>query len=69
MVGDAELTGKDLGRDQAAGKATLVALLGVEPARRKLENFQSSAGVHLDALAADTAMLRDLFAFVISRAH
>jgi farnesyl diphosphate synthase len=69
VVRDSDLTGKDQGRDQAAGKATLVALLGVEPARRKLEALQSSAGVHLDALAADTGMLRDLFAFVISRAH
>ena len=30
VTGDAELTGKDLGRDAAAGKATVVALLGVD---------------------------------------
>ncbi len=33
VTGDAALAGKDLGRDQAAGKATVVGLLGIDGAR------------------------------------
>ena len=67
VTGDAELTGKDLGRDAAAGKATVVALLGVAASRRRLEQLRSSALAHLDRLDAERAELRAVFDFVISR--
>ncbi len=48
VTGDAALTGKDLGRDQAAGKATVVGLLGIEGAQQRLEALRESANRHLD---------------------
>ena len=47
VTGDAALTGKDLGRDEAAGKATVVALLGAEGARARLAELRESAHGHL----------------------
>ena len=67
VTGDAEVMGKDLRRDAAAGKATLVALLGVERSRRRLEELRNSAIVHLERLGSDTRVLRGVFDFVISR--
>src|SRR5918994_1834243 len=42
VTGDAALTGKDLGRDQAVGKATVVGLLGVDGARGRLQELRTS---------------------------
>jgi farnesyl diphosphate synthase len=67
VTGDAEVTGKDLGRDAAAGKATVVALLGVAASRRRLEELRDSALAHLDQLERETVELRAVFDFVISR--
>lgn len=46
--GDAETVGKAVGKDTAAGKATLVSLLGVDAARAELAAAEQSA---IDALA------------------
>ena len=67
VTGDAEITGKDLGRDAAVGKATVVALLGVEASRRRLEELRNSAIAHLDRLEGENGVLRAVFDFVISR--
>jgi farnesyl diphosphate synthase len=67
VTGDAELTGKDLGRDAAAGKATVVALLGVDESRSRLETLRASANAHLDRLGEGTGVLRAVFEVVISR--
>jgi farnesyl diphosphate synthase len=67
VIGNAEVTGKDLGRDAAAGKATVVALLGVAGSRRRLAELRDSALAHLDRLERETAELRAVFDFVISR--
>src|SRR5690606_3695430 len=67
VTGDAEITGKDLGRDAAVGKATVVALLGVEGSRCRLEELRSSALAHLDRLEGETGVLRAVFDFGISR--
>jgi farnesyl diphosphate synthase len=67
VTGDAEVTGKDLGRDAAAGKATVVALLGVDGSRRRLETLRQSAIAHLGRLGPRTDLLRGVFEFVISR--
>jgi farnesyl diphosphate synthase len=69
VTGDAEVTGKDLRRDAAVGKATVVALLGVEEARRRLQELRSSALAHLQGFDSDGAVLRAVFDFVISRAN
>ena len=67
VTGDADVTGKDLRRDQAAGKATVVALLGIAGARRRLDELRNSALAHLELLGSDSAVLRATFDFVISR--
>lgn len=67
VTGTSEQTGKDLGRDQAAGKATLVALLGIDGAVAKLAALRTSANAHLDRIDGDPRLLRAVFEFVISR--
>jgi farnesyl diphosphate synthase len=67
VTGDADVTGKDLRRDAAAGKATLIALLGIEGSRRRLAELRTSAFVHLEQLGCDSGVLRAAFEFVISR--
>src|SRR5918994_2229786 len=63
VMGDADVTGKDLRRDAAAGKATMVALLGVERSRRQLEELRSSAVLHLERLGGASGVLRGAFDF------
>jgi farnesyl diphosphate synthase len=67
VTGDADITGKDLRRDAAAGKATVVALLGIEGSRRRLEELRNSALAHLERLGCECDVLRAVFDFVISR--
>jgi farnesyl diphosphate synthase len=67
VTGDAEVTGKDHGRDAAVGKATVVALLGVDGSRHRLEALRRSAIAHLERLGQRTDLLRGVFEFVISR--
>ncbi|MGI9436716.1 MAG: polyprenyl synthetase family protein [Geminicoccaceae bacterium] len=69
VTGDPELAGKDLGQDAAAGKATLVALLGVGTAEQKLEALQTSAGGHLVRFGDTALSLRQVFGFVVQRSH
>ena len=69
VTGDAALTGKDLGRDQAAGKATVVGLLGIEGARDRLKKLSASANRQLDRLDREVPVLRQVFEFVISRSN
>ena len=67
VTGDAALTGKDLGRDEAAGKATVVSLLGTDGARERLEQLRSSASTHLRGIGREVHLLHEVFDFVISR--
>jgi farnesyl diphosphate synthase len=67
VLGDAALTGKDLGRDQAAGKATVVSLLGTDGARARLAELRDSADTHLRGIGGEVHLLREVFEFVISR--
>ncbi len=69
VEGDPALAGKALGQDAAAGKATLVALLGIEEARSRLGHLQASAEHHLQRFGPAAGPLRQLFAFVINRTH
>ena len=60
-------TGKTTGKDAAAGKATLVAVLGVERARAQAEVLAAQAARHLDGFDARADFLRQLAAYVVSR--
>ncbi|TCZ63334.1 polyprenyl synthetase family protein [Roseicella aquatilis] len=63
----AEEAGKATGKDAAAGKATLVGLLGLERARLQAERLVSQAKDHLDAFGERGDLLRMLADFTIER--
>jgi farnesyl diphosphate synthase len=66
-TGTTEETGKTAGKDQAAGKATLVSVLGVERARAQAEALANQAASHLESFGARAALLRELAGYVVSR--
>src|SRR5580658_5571324 len=65
--GSAEETGKRTGKDHVAGKATLVAVLGVERARQQADMLARQAADHLDGFGDRAALLRALASFVVAR--
>jgi farnesyl diphosphate synthase len=67
VEGSAETTGKPVGQDAAAGKATFVSILGVERARAQAELLVQQAVAHLDMFDTDTELLRQTARFVIER--
>lgn len=67
IEGDATVVGKAVGKDDAAGKATLVGLLGVEGARRQAGLLAAQAAQHVESFGPKAALLRDLAAFAIAR--
>jgi len=66
-LGTTEETGKTAGKDEAAGKATLVAILGPERARAQALMLAEQAATHLEPFGARAERLRRLAAFVIER--
>jgi farnesyl diphosphate synthase len=67
VEGDAAAVGKATGKDAAAGKATLVALLGVDGARARLKELVDDADRALAPFGADAAMLKATARFVAER--
>ena len=67
VTGDAELTGKDLRRDAAAGKATVVGLLGVDGSRGACRSCRRARSAIWIRWARRRPVLREVFEFVISR--
>jgi farnesyl diphosphate synthase len=63
----AEQTGKRTGKDAAAGKATLVGLLGLDRARIQAERLSEQAIAHLDSFGERAEMLRALAAYTVQR--
>ena len=62
-----EETGKATGKDAAAGKATLVAALGIERARAQAAALSAQAAAHLENFGETAELLRQLAQYVISR--
>lgn len=62
-----DVTGKPVGRDQAAGKATFVSLLGVEGARKRARELADQAAAHLAPFGARAELLADMAQFVVER--
>jgi farnesyl diphosphate synthase len=67
VEGSAAETGKPVGTDAAAGKATFVSLLGTERARAQAELLVGQAVAHLDLFGGRAELLREAARFVISR--
>ena len=66
-VGTAEQIGKTAGKDQAAGKATVVSILGVERAEAQARMLCEQSRAHLDQFGPEADRLRALAAWVVSR--
>ena len=60
-------TGKTVGKDHTAGKATLVSVMGVERAREHSQTLIRQAISHLDVFDKKADHLRNLANFVITR--
>jgi farnesyl diphosphate synthase len=67
VEGDAAALGKTAGKDEAAGKATMVAVLGLERARAHADMLAKQAAAHLDGFGQRADNLRALAAFVVAR--
>ena len=67
VTGDAALTGKAVGKDAAAGKATFVSLLGLEPAKARAKSLIDEAEAALSVYGPAAQNLIDCARFVISR--
>jgi farnesyl diphosphate synthase len=65
--GTAAELGKTAGKDQAAGKATFVTLLGIERAATKARMLSEQAVTHLEHFGEEADRLRGLAHWVVSR--
>ncbi len=59
--------GKSVGKDAAAGKATIVALLGVEQATARARMLAQQAAAHLDIFGEKGNSLKSMCEFVVNR--
>lgn len=67
IEGNAEMLGKTAGKDQVAGKSTLVSLLGVERAKVQAKFLSDQAVKHLDLFDEKADLLRAAARFAIAR--
>lgn len=67
VEGDEKEMGKKTGKDQAAGKATFVSLLGRDRARAQADMLAAQAAQHLELFAEKANHLRELAQFVVKR--
>lgn len=68
VEGDPEAAGKRLRKDEAAGKATFVSLLGLDGARARAEALVARACDHLAAYGSAAGNLRLAASFALDRA-
>jgi len=66
-TGDETLTGKRVGKDAAAGKATFVSLLGLENARARARALSEEAVAALAPYGEAAGVLREAARFVVTR--
>ena len=67
VEGSSQETGKPVGQDAAAGKATFVSILGVERARSQAQLLVDQAIRHLELFGEKADLLRQAARFVIDR--
>ena len=67
VEGSSAATGKPVGADAAAGKATFVSILGVDRARAQASLLVDQAVAHLEPFEDRAKLLRDAARFVVDR--
>ena len=67
IEGDAAKVGKTLGKDEEAGKATFVSLLGMDEAKSRAQALVEQCESALESYGPAADTLRDAARFVISR--
>jgi farnesyl diphosphate synthase len=67
VEGDAAIMGKAARKDEKAGKATFVTVLGPERARAQAELLAKQAAQHLEVFDEKADLLRELAAYVVDR--
>ena len=67
VEGDEALAGKALGKDEAAGKATFVSLLGVARARVQAQALVDQAIAHLAGFGVEADLLRAVARYIVER--
>ncbi|MFZ5726185.1 MAG: polyprenyl synthetase family protein [Pseudomonadota bacterium] len=67
VEGDEALAGKALHKDEAAGKATFVTLMGLERARDQATLLVEQAIAHLGGFGEEAALLRAIARYVVER--
>lgn len=67
VEGDADVAGKALGKDAAAGKETFVSLLGVERAREQARMLVEQAKAHLHGFGGEADLLRAIADYIVER--
>lgn len=65
--GEAAIVGKATGKDAAAGKATLIELLGMETARQRLRDIEVAALTEIAAFGPRADVLRETLRFAVAR--
>ncbi|MGD9801872.1 MAG: polyprenyl synthetase family protein [Hyphomicrobiaceae bacterium] len=69
VLGSAETVGKAVGKDLALGKATFVAVAGIDAARARLEQAVARAVDALAGFGPEARLLREAALFQLSRQH
>jgi len=69
VTGDAGKLGKKTGKDDDAGKATLIAALGLDEAKAELERLEGEAVASLERFGSRAEILRGAARFVSRREH
>ncbi len=67
--GESSAIGKTAGKDAAAGKATLVSLLGYEPAAAHARMLSERAAAHVEAFGPAARRLQALASYTVTRGH
>lgn len=67
IEGDEELAGKALHKDEAAGKATFVSLMGLDRAKEQASMLVSQAVEHLSVYGSEADLLRAIATYITER--